>query len=286
MTRKRGTASGRRSSLRLPSPLASAAARWQRRRRASLPVVEANAHATSPPRLLRRRPSGRRRRRPRRHRRRRPGDHRGCRPETTAAPVETAPPPTLPENVTELDPEATSNINPQPRDSLQQGGTLRLAVGSLAENWNPAHPDGNEARLLRHARADELLPVADRRRGRRHAQPDYVLEFAVRGPLTLTYTLNPEAVWHSGNPITPPTSRRTGTRSTGLNPEFQVVSTEGYDLITSVEQGADEFEVIVTFCEPYPGLRGAVLADRAGGVGRRPRDVQHRMGRPDQQRLV
>jgi glutathione transport system substrate-binding protein len=30
------------------------------------------------------------------------------------------------------------------------------------------------------------------------------------------------------------------------------VSTEGSELITSVEQGADEFEVIVTFCEPYP----------------------------------
>ena len=41
-------------------------------------------------------------------------------------------------------PEATSNINPQPRDSLQQGGTLRRAVGSLAENWNRNHLDGNE----------------------------------------------------------------------------------------------------------------------------------------------
>ena len=44
----------------------------------------------------------------------------------------------------ELDAEATSNINPQPRDSLQQGGTLRQYVSSLADNWNPNHPDGNQ----------------------------------------------------------------------------------------------------------------------------------------------
>ena len=30
------------------------------------------------------------------------------------------------------------------------------------------------------------------------------------------------------------------------------MSKEGYELITSVEQGADEFEVVVTFCQPYP----------------------------------
>ena len=47
-------------------------------------------------------------------------------------------------NVSELDADATIDINPQPRDSLQQGGTLRLQVASLAENWNPNHPDGNE----------------------------------------------------------------------------------------------------------------------------------------------
>ena len=123
-------------------------------------MVEANAHATSPPR---RRGDDR------------AGDHGGpgddrcaaapattaaAAPATTAAaPVETAPPATLPENVTELDAEATSNINAQPRDSLQQGGTLRLPVGSLAENWNPNHPDGNELDFASVAPADDLLPV-------------------------------------------------------------------------------------------------------------------------------
>ena len=79
--------------------------------------------------------------------------------------------------------------------------------------------------------------------------PDYVLDFAESDDhLTLTYTLNPEAVWHSGEPITAADWKATWNSLNGLNPEFQVVSTEGYDLISSVEQGADEFEVVVTFC--------------------------------------
>ena len=83
--------------------------------------------------------------------------------------------------------------------------------------------------------------------------PDYVLEFAESDDhLTLTYTLNPDAVWHDGNPITAADWQATWNALNGLNPEFQVVSTEGYELITSVEQGADEFEVVVTFCQPYP----------------------------------
>jgi hypothetical protein len=61
-------------------------------------------------------------------------------PTTAAAPVDAAPPRPLQENVTELDADATIDINSQPRDSLRQGGQLRLPVASLADNWNPNHP--------------------------------------------------------------------------------------------------------------------------------------------------
>jgi peptide/nickel transport system substrate-binding protein len=174
-------------------------------------------------------------------------------PATTAAPVETAPPATLPENVTELDPEATSNINAQPRDSLQQGGTLRLAVSSLAENWNPNHPDGNELDFATTLQAMSYFPWLIDADSAATINPDYVSEFAAsEDGLTLTYTLNPSAVWHNGNPITVADWQAQWNALNGLNPEFQVVQTEGYDLITSVEQGVDEFQVVVTFCEPYP----------------------------------
>jgi peptide/nickel transport system substrate-binding protein len=177
-------------------------------------------------------------------------------PATTAAaaPASTAPPPTLPANVTQLDAEATSSINPQPRDALQQGGTVRLAVGSLAENWNPAHPDGNELDFREVLDAMNYWPFLTDAEGNATPNPDFLVDAAVTSedPFTVTYHLNPEAVWHNGNPITVEDYRANWEATNGLNPEFQVVSTEGSELISSVEQGADEFEVIVTFCEPYP----------------------------------
>ena len=158
---------------------------------------------------------------------------------TEPAPVETAPPPTLPENVSELDSSATININPQPRDSLQQGGTLRLQVASLAENWNPNHPDGNERDFSNVLQPMTYFPWLIDNEGVATLNDDYVLEFAESDDyLTLTYTLNPEAVWHDGSPITAADWQATWNALSGLNPEFQVVSKEGYDLITSVEQGA------------------------------------------------
>jgi peptide/nickel transport system substrate-binding protein len=178
-------------------------------------------------------------------------------PATTAAPGTTAPPATLPENVTQLDPEATSSINPQPRDALQQGGTVRLVVNSLAENWNPFHPDGNELDFREVLDAMNYWPVLVDAAGVRTPNPDFVLDITqTDDPFTVTYTLNPEAVWHSGEPITAEDYRANWEATNGINPEFQVVSTEGSELISSVEQGADEFEVVVTFCEPYPDYDG------------------------------
>ena len=172
---------------------------------------------------------------------------------TAAASVDTAPPATLPANVSELDADATFDINPQPRDSLQQGGTLRLQVASLAENWNPNHPDGNESDFSNVLQPMTYFPWLIDNEGVATLNADYVAEFAESDDhLTLTYTLNPDAVWHDGTPITAADWQATWNALSGLDPEFQVVSREGYELITSVEQGADEFEVVVTFCQPYP----------------------------------
>lgn len=172
---------------------------------------------------------------------------------TEAAPVETAPPATLPENVTELDAELTSQINPQPRESLQKGGELRRAVSSLAENWNVGTPDGGELDFVDTLEPMAYYPFNIDADGVATPNTDFVLEVVeTEDPFTVTYTLNPEATWHSGDPITVADWQATWVAQNGTNAEYQVRSTEGYDLISSVEQGADEFEVVVTFCAAYP----------------------------------
>jgi glutathione transport system substrate-binding protein len=171
----------------------------------------------------------------------------------TTAPASTAPPPTLPPNVTELDPNVTVNVNEQPRDGLQQGGEVRLDTGSLAENWNPNHPDGNDNDFTRMRDPMSYLLWDFDGDGNPVLNTDYALDVSVEeDPFTVTYTLNPEAQWHDGTPITVADYEAEWRALNGTNAEFQVVATEGYDLISSVEQGADEFEVVVTFCQPYP----------------------------------
>ena len=65
-----------------------------------------------------------------------PRGHRGRRPTEARE--------TVPPVVTELDSTTAIDINAQPRDALQQGGELRLAVGRFADNWNPYNPLGND----------------------------------------------------------------------------------------------------------------------------------------------
>jgi len=91
--------------------------------------------------------------------------------------------------------EATAqSINPQPRENLLQGGELRLRLGSIAENWNPLHVDGNsyDYALVR----EPMLPVffdfdAE---GVPTPNPDYVVsvEVVAEEPTVIRYILNPE----------------------------------------------------------------------------------------------
>ena len=176
---------------------------------------------------------------------------------TEAAPVETEPAPTLPEDVTQLDPSTAININEQPRDALQEGGELRLDVGFFGENWNESHVDGNELdidRVLAPMSSQTWVSDAE---GNFSLDPNYVLDAAIEeDPFRITYTLNPEAQFHNGDPITVEDWQAAWEATNGINTEYNVVSSEGMDLVSSVEQGADEFEVVVTFCEPYPDYEG------------------------------
>src|SRR6478735_2416582 len=65
-------------------------------------------------------------------------------PVATEAPAPTEARETVPPVVTQLDSTSAIDINPQPRDALQQGGEFRLAVSSFADNWNPQNPLGND----------------------------------------------------------------------------------------------------------------------------------------------
>ena len=160
--------------------------------------------------------------------------------DTTAAPE------------TELDSSSAQDINIQPRDALKQGGELRLVVESLAENWNPNNVNGNEGDfddILEPMEAQLMDVTAD---GVITPNPDYITDLKVVDgpPQTVTYTLNPKAVWGDGAPFV--ADDFIAYWQAIINPDNEVVSTDGYDQIDSVVQGADDHEVVVTFKTVYP----------------------------------
>lgn len=236
-----------------------------------------------------------------------------------------APPDSGAGSTTELDPNTTIDINPQPRENLRQGGELRWPVSSLADNWNVNHPDGGSRDYNDIVEPLSYFPFLSDGDGVLTPNPDYVLsveesgggtddagepestETAASGlrrsssapsepadsepagtetagtetagtdeaagseaagsesagssdvpcelgddPYTVTYTLNPEAHWNSGDPITWEDYEATWRALNGVDDEFQVVDTEGYDVIGAVEQGVDEYQVVVKFCAVYP----------------------------------
>ena len=66
--------------------------------------------------------------------------------------------------------------------------------------------------------------------------------------MTITYEINPKAVWDDGSPITVKDFQCLAEATMGT---ADSLSTAGYDQITSVEQGANDHEVVVKLKSVY-----------------------------------
>ncbi|WP_448656020.1 ABC transporter family substrate-binding protein [Microbacterium lacticum] len=140
---------------------------------------------------------------------------------------------------------------------VQDGGTLNLAVGALPVNYNNSQIDGNDVdtnTLLSPTQGGPLRITTD---GGTEVNPDYAssVELTSEDPQVVEIKLNPKAVWEDGKPITVADYEATWKALNGSNEEYQVVSTTGWDQIGSVEQGADEFDVKVTFSSVFADWR-------------------------------
>ena len=136
---------------------------------------------------------------------------------------------------------------------VQDGGTLNLAVGALPVNYNNSQIDGNDVdtnTLLSPTQGGPLRITTD---GGTEVNPDYAssVELTSEDPQVVEIKLNPKAVWEDGTPITVADYEATWKALNGSNEEYQVVSTTGWDQIGSVEQGADEFDVKITFSSAF-----------------------------------
>ncbi|MEU1390353.1 MULTISPECIES: ABC transporter family substrate-binding protein [unclassified Nonomuraea] len=146
------------------------------------------------------------------------------------------------------------DINPQPRDKVKDGGTLRWGINEFPTQWNRNHVDGNLAMAAVISNALLPSPFVSDEKAEITVDTDYVLDAKVtdQSPKqVVTYTLNPKAKWSDGQPITWADYQAQWQALNGRNPEFHIVSATGYQDIEKVERGKDEHEVKVTFTKPF-----------------------------------
>ncbi len=162
--------------------------------------------------------------------------------------------------VQKSNPVAEENqMNPQPRDKVQQGGKLTWAIEAVLVNFNYNQLDGTTGSGKWVLMA--MLPQAfvSDARAKPIYDPDYLSgepELTPGPPQVVKYKLNPKAVWLDGSPITAADFIAEWKAMSGKDPAFHIVSSNGYDHVKSVVQGANPFEVIVTFSTPYADWKG------------------------------
>jgi len=150
--------------------------------------------------------------------------------------------------------EATANdINPVDRDELTQGGDLRWPLAELPPNFNYNQLDGalaDNADVIEAVMPTAFDFAAD---SEPTVNEDYFtsIELTSEDPQVVTYTINPDAVWSDGTPITVADLTAQWQALNGTNTEFNVASTTGYEEIESVEAGEDDRQAVVTFANQY-----------------------------------
>jgi len=152
-------------------------------------------------------------------------------------------------------PSATGNqINPMPRDKVQDGGKLVWPIDNMPPQFNYNQLDGtdeNTAFVL-----GALMPGMFQTdpSGTPQWDPNYLASEPVvtRDPKQIiTYEINPKAVWSDGTPITWTDFYWQWKASSGTDKAYQISAAQGYEDIESVAKGKDDREVIVTFKHHY-----------------------------------
>ncbi len=152
-----------------------------------------------------------------------------------------------------------NDLNPVPRGTLQDGGTLNWPISAMPINYNFNGAAGTS--LDEFSMVSALMPILFTFDASAQATPNpaYLTSAAVTSESpqqVVTYEINPKAAWGNGTPITEADFEAQWRALNGTNRAYQTPFTQGYDQIASVAQGKDVREVVVTFRQPYADWRG------------------------------
>ena len=158
----------------------------------------------------------------------------------------------------QLEVNAAGDYNPLERDQIQDGGELTLAITEIAEQQNVFHANMTSYTDTIWSKYNPQLTLFDGD-GTYHPNPAYLTDVkdeTVDGKTVVTYTINEDAVYNDGTALDWTAFENTFKFNNGSNPDVQVNSTDGYELIESVERGETDKQAVVTFKQAYPWWEG------------------------------
>ncbi|HEV3362793.1 MAG TPA: ABC transporter family substrate-binding protein [Acidimicrobiia bacterium] len=152
-----------------------------------------------------------------------------------------------------------NDINATDREQLADGGRLTWPIDTFPSNFNLHELDG--------ALADGAAVMGAVMPGMfnfdAEAGPVVNTDYAESAMLTatepkqvVTYKLNPKATWDDGKPITIADFEAQWKALNGKDDRFRNVSSNGYEKIESVVQGANDREIVVTYASPFVDWQG------------------------------
>jgi peptide/nickel transport system substrate-binding protein len=151
-------------------------------------------------------------------------------------------------------PQGSSDINPQARDKLKTGGTLRLAIQQWITQYNVGHVDGQQGDGSWITSLVQPALWFNDEKGVPRLNPDALVSAEVTATSpnqVVTYTINPAATWSDGTPVSWRDFATQWQTNRGTDPAYRVAEPAGYDQISDVARGGDDREVKVTFNKPF-----------------------------------
>jgi peptide/nickel transport system substrate-binding protein len=152
----------------------------------------------------------------------------------------------------------STDINPQPRERVRDGGDLRLPLTGLPNNYNYNQVDGTTTVVGDLSVAIVPFWFIGTADGGVRINPDYAtsIELTSTNPQVVTYTINPKATWSDGTPISWLDFAAYWKASNGSNTAYQTSGTTGYSDISSVTRGVDDRQVVVIFGKTFAEWKG------------------------------
>ncbi|WP_028927553.1 ABC transporter family substrate-binding protein [Pseudonocardia acaciae] len=147
-----------------------------------------------------------------------------------------------------------ADLNAKDPSGLKDGGELRWPIEGVPPTFNIYQTNGpsDDNRAI----VDAMMPRAFRSTPNGSLLPDrnYLVSAGLlptAAPQTVVYTIQPNASWNDGAPITWRDFESQWKALTGSNPAFQSTIPEGYDEIAGVTRGVDDKHAVVTFKGDY-----------------------------------